>query len=102
MCETENSYSSSKTLILNSSTMIGIIIYHADKSITRVIREVNNIERNTALKVYIFVKAFKCSIMNGGETFGNTPWKSHQPCTEDGAVITYVDTRHKHIVNEIW
>ena len=63
---------------------------------------VNNIERNTALKVCIFVKAFKCSILNGGETFGNTPWKSHQPCTEDGAVITYVDTRHEHIVNEIW
>ena len=62
-----------------------------------------NTERSTAYvkKKNIFVKPFKCSILNNGVTFGCMTWQFHGPCAKDRVVVTDANVRYRNIMTLI-
>ena len=70
------------------------------KKVHNKIKLKNIAERSTAYvkKKNIFVKPFKCSILNGGVTFGCMP-QFHGPCAKDRIVVTDAYVRYRNIMN---
>ena len=74
--------------------------YHAYIASSGFTKIINIAERSTAYvkKKNIFDKPFKCSLLNGGVTFGCMPWQFHGPCAKDRVVVTNANVGYRNIM----